>query len=116
MLKPLTNLSLKLFTTLFPSEKPLLFTGPGSTHRLARFVRASGSARPLLVTEKALLELGLLDDLLGCFEEEGAEVTVFDGIIPNPTFEVIEAGLRRCKKNDSSVSTMRATVPCPLRR
>ncbi len=100
MLKQLTNLSLKLFTKLFPSEKPLLFTGIDSTHQLATFVRASGHTRPLLVTEKALLDLGLLDGLLERFKAEGSEVTVFDGIIPNPTFEVIEAGIRLCEQND----------------
>ena len=100
MLKQLTNFSLKLLTKLFPSEKPLLFTGIDSTNQLAGFVRASGYTRPLLVTEKALLDLGLVDDLLERFKQEGSEVTVFDGIIPNPTFEVIEAGIRRCQQND----------------
>ncbi|MEM9292415.1 MAG: iron-containing alcohol dehydrogenase [Acidobacteriota bacterium] len=99
MMKRLTNLSLKLFTKLFPSEKPLLFTGTGSANQLASFVKASGHRRPLLVTEKNLLELGLLDDLLSRFRQEGSEVTVFDGIIPNPTFEVIEAGIRQCEEN-----------------
>ena len=99
MLKRLTNLSLKLFTKLFPSEKPLLFTGVDSTNQLASFVRASGYTRPLLVTEETLLELGLLDGLLDRFKAEGSEVTVFDGIIPNPTYEVIEAGIRLCREN-----------------
>ena len=100
MLKRLTNLSLKLFTKLFPSEKPLLFTGIDSTNQLATFVRASGHSRPLLVTEKALLDLGLLDSLFERFEAEGSEVAVFDGIIPNPTYEVIEEGIRLCKEKD----------------
>ena len=99
MLKRLTNLSLKLFTKLFPSEKPLLFTGVDSAHQLASLARASGHTNPLLVTEKTLLELGLLDGLIERFEAEGSEVTVFDGIIPNPTFEVIEAGIRLGEQN-----------------
>lgn len=100
MLKRLTNLSLKMFTVLFPSEKPLLFTGVNSTIQLASLAQASGSKRPLLVTEKFLLKLGLLDEVLEHFKNEGCEVTVFDGIIPNPTYEVIEEGIRACKEND----------------
>ncbi|MEM9552819.1 MAG: iron-containing alcohol dehydrogenase [Acidobacteriota bacterium] len=94
MLKRLTNWSLRLFTKLFPSEKPLLFTGAGSTLKLASLVRESGRVRPLLVTEKTLLDLGLLDEMLEHFENGGCEVTIFDGIIPNPTFAVIEEGTR----------------------
>lgn len=100
MLKRLTNLSLKIFTVLFPSEKPLLFTGANSTIQLASLAQASGSKRPLLVTEKFLLQLGLLDEVLEYFKNEGCEVTIFDGIIPNPTYEVIEEGIRACKEND----------------
>ncbi len=100
MLKRLTNFSLKMFTVLFPSQKPLLFAGPDSTIELASLAQASGSKRPLLVTEKFLLKLGLLDEVLEHFKNQGCEVTVFDGIIPNPTYEVIEAGIRACKEND----------------
>ncbi|WP_187152923.1 iron-containing alcohol dehydrogenase [Acaryochloris marina] len=85
---------------LFPSEKPLLFTGANSTIQLASLAQASGSKRPLLVTEKFLLQLGLLDEVLEYFKNEGCEVTIFDGIIPNPTYEVIEEGIRACQKND----------------
>ena len=100
MLKRLTNFSLKLFTVLFPSEKPLLFTGVNSTIQLASLAQASGSKRPLLVTEKSLLKLGLLDGVLEYFKNEGCEVIVFDGIIPNPTYEVIEDGVRACEDNN----------------
>ncbi|NEP14860.1 MAG: iron-containing alcohol dehydrogenase [Symploca sp. SIO2C1] len=100
MLKRLTNFSLKMFIVLFPSEKPLLFTGVNSTIQLASLASASGSKRPLLVTEKFLLKLGLLDGVLERFKNEGCEVTVFDGVIPNPSYKVIEDGIRACKEND----------------
>ncbi|MEM9541552.1 MAG: iron-containing alcohol dehydrogenase [Cyanobacteria bacterium P01_E01_bin.42] len=100
MLKRLTNFALKMFVVLFPSEKPLLFVGVNSTIQLASLARASGSKRPLLVTGKSLLKRGLLDELLEHFKNEGCEVTVFDGIIPNPTYEVIEEGIRACQEND----------------
>ncbi|NEQ65837.1 MAG: iron-containing alcohol dehydrogenase [Symploca sp. SIO2D2] len=100
MLKGLSNFSLKMFTVLFPSEKPLLFTGVNSTIQLASLARASGSKRPLLVTGKFLLKLELLDGVLEHFKNEGCEVTVFDGVIPNPTYDVIEDGIRVCKENN----------------
>ena len=99
MLKQLTNFSLKMFTVLFPSEKPLLFTGRDSTIQLASLAQASGSKRPLLVTEKFLLKLGLLDEVLEHFKNEGCDVTIFDGVIPNPTYDVIEDGIGACQEN-----------------
>ncbi|MEO0802681.1 MAG: iron-containing alcohol dehydrogenase [Cyanobacteria bacterium J06642_2] len=99
MLKRFTNFSLKMFTVLFPSEKPLLFTGVNSTIQLASLAKASGSKRPLLVTEKFLLKLGLLDAVQEYFRNEGCEVTIFDGVIPNPTYEVIEDGIQACKEH-----------------
>ena len=100
MLKRMTNFALKTFTRLNPSEKPLLFTGPNSAIQLASLLRASGRKRPLLVTEKILIELGVLDDLLAHFKAEGCEITLFDGIIPNPTFEVIENGIGACNQHN----------------
>lgn len=100
MLKRLTNFSLKMFTVLFPSEKPLLLTGINSAIQLASLARASGSKRPLIVTGTGMLKRGLLDGVLEHFNNEGCEVTVFDGIIPNPTNEVIEDGIRACKAHN----------------
>ncbi|MEM7474560.1 MAG: iron-containing alcohol dehydrogenase [Planctomycetota bacterium] len=100
MLKRLTNFSLKMFTRLFPSQKPLLFTGVDSTLQLASLVHTTGYRRPFLAVEKTVLRLGLLDGLLEYFKREGCEVTVFDGIVPNPTYEVIEKGIAACRSGD----------------
>ena len=49
MLKRLTNLGLKLFAQIFPSKKPLLFTGIDSTTQLA--THAPAAARPARMNE-----------------------------------------------------------------
>ena len=100
MLKRIINFSIKMFTVLFPSEKPLLFSGSDSTMKLASLVRESGHRRPLLVTGRTFLKNGRLNALLAYFEHVGCNVTVFNGIVPNPTFEVINDGLKACTEND----------------
>ncbi len=100
MLKRFINFAIKIFTSLFPSEKPLLLTGKDSALKLASLLRLSGYRRPLLVTEKSLLELGLLDGVLGQLKNEGCDVSLFDGVVPNPTCDVVEAGISACKAND----------------
>lgn len=100
MLKRFINFAIKIFASLFPSEKPLLLTGKDSALKLASLLRLSGYRRPLLVTEKSLLELGLLDGVLGQLKNEGCDVSLFDGVVPNPTCDVVEVGISACKAND----------------
>ena len=100
MLKKLINFSFKMFIRFFPSEKPLLFTGANSTIKLASLVQESGYKRPLFVTGKTLLERGHLNEVFAHFEDIDCKVTVFPGIPPNPTYEVIKDGIIACTEND----------------
>ncbi len=88
---------------LYAPEKPLTFSGTGAMIKLADFMVQSGSKRPLVVTDSFLLKNRMLDGLLDFLKQEGCEVTVFDGIVPNPTFAVVEDGVTaiRAGKCDS---------------
>ncbi|MCV6587013.1 MAG: iron-containing alcohol dehydrogenase [Marinibacterium sp.] len=88
---------LRVVSTLFPVQKPLLFSGAGSLGKLVDYMTEGGYRRPLLVTDAFLLQNGMLDGLLAQLRDLGCEVTVFDGIIPNPTFAVVEAGLAQSR-------------------
>ncbi|MBT3223486.1 MAG: iron-containing alcohol dehydrogenase, partial [Proteobacteria bacterium] len=48
----------------------------------------------LVVTDKMLMELKLLDSFLASLEQNGVKYTVFDGVQPNPTIENVENGRR----------------------
>ena len=84
---------LRTMNRFFTPEKPLTFSGKGAMIKLADLMVRSGSKRPLLVTDSFLLQNGMLDELLVFLEAEGCKVTIFDGIIPNPTFAVVEDGI-----------------------
>lgn len=73
---------------------PALHTGPGSVLKLPEVVRASGVARVLLVTDRGIRDLGLIDGLCEALEQAGVAYVVFDGVQPNPTIDNIEAGLQ----------------------
>ncbi len=88
---------LRLVSTLFPAQKPLVFSGAGSVAKLADHMVDGGSRRPLLVTDAFLLQNGMLDEVLTQLRDLGCAVTIFDGIIPNPTFAVVEAGLAQSR-------------------
>ncbi|UTW56500.1 iron-containing alcohol dehydrogenase [Kordiimonas sp. SCSIO 12610] len=100
MFKSPITYALRFMSTFFPPQKPLVLTGAGTTKKLAELMIKNGSKRPLIVTDSFLLQNGMLDDLLQFLRNEGSEVTIFDGIIPNPTFAVVEAGIDLAQANN----------------
>ena len=73
-----------------PWGEPEMLTGPGSIKKLPSFVKSKGVDNVLIVTDKGLTSLGLLNSLYEELEKEGVKYTVFDGVQPNPTIDNIE--------------------------
>ncbi len=73
---------------------PEILEGAGCVRELPQKIREKGCGNILLVTDRQLLKLGLLDGLKEALEKEGIEYTVFADIQPNPTDENVEEGYR----------------------
>lgn len=71
-------------------SKPELIQGAGSVKKLPQAVKEKGLSNVLVVTDKGLMSLGLLDGLFEALEAAGITYTVFDGVQPNPTIDNIE--------------------------
>ncbi len=54
------------------------------------FIKSKGVNKVLVVTDKGLMSLNLLDPLFKKLEEVGVEYVVYDGVQPNPTIPNIE--------------------------
>ena len=93
------TLALRTLSMFYPPQKPLVFAGVGSAAKLADFMVRAGNTRPLIVTDRFLYENGMINEVLSFLEGAGCEVTVFDGIVPNPTFAVVEEGLEASLDN-----------------
>jgi alcohol dehydrogenase class IV len=83
--------------------RPVLIVGTGSTAKLCQLIGGSGARRTVIVTDAILVRLGLLEPVRRALEAEGVDVAVFDGIVPDPTEEVLERGLAalRAPRGDS---------------
>ncbi|NEO15165.1 MULTISPECIES: iron-containing alcohol dehydrogenase [Moorena] len=92
--------ALRALSTFYPIQKPLVFSGSRSTQKLADLMIAAGQKKPLLITDNFLLEKGMLDGFLEHLKVHDCEVTIFDGVKPNPTFEQVEAALKVSKDNE----------------
>lgn len=83
---------LKTASALLPFRQPVVLSGPGSVAQLAENIGIVGLRHVLVVTDRVLLGLGLVDGLLASLEARGIRHTVFADVQPNPTIEDVEAG------------------------
>jgi len=81
-----------LLTKIVTLPKPSLFTGPGSSTQLCDTIGQMGIERVLIVTDKVLLGLGLLDKMKAALTAQGVAYEIYDGILPDPTNEQVDAG------------------------
>ncbi|MDO4847068.1 MAG: iron-containing alcohol dehydrogenase [Clostridiaceae bacterium] len=71
-------------------SEPELLTGPGAILKLPEVIKQRGISKVMIVTDKGLMSLNLLDGLFGKLKEEGISYVVYDGVQPNPSIENIE--------------------------
>tara|TARA_R110002072_G_scaffold4245_9_gene30080 strand:- start:17460 stop:18662 length:1203 start_codon:yes stop_codon:yes gene_type:complete len=76
-----------------PQPKALVFLGPGSALQLSQAIGRFGLSKILVVTDKPLRDLGILDPTLAALQSAGVETAVFDGVLPDPTEEVVDQGI-----------------------
>lgn len=88
---------LKITTPLLRFRTPELFTGPGSSLVLCEHIAKTGVKNLLIVTDAMLVKIGLLNPMQEKLKSLGIGITVYDGVLPNPTIEQIETGLTLLK-------------------
>ena len=71
-------------------KEPELIEGEGAVLKLPAFIKNKGINKVLVVTDKGLMGLHLLDPLFEELKKEGIDYVVFDGVQPNPTIPNIE--------------------------
>lgn len=78
--------------------KPLSLAGPDSSLTLCRMIASSGVQRILLVTDQALLRLGLAEAMLAALRDQGVAAEVFADVVPDPGYDVVLAGVERLRQ------------------
>ncbi|MEM6580817.1 MAG: iron-containing alcohol dehydrogenase [Pseudomonadota bacterium] len=75
------------------------FAGSGSAAQLCRHIVDTGFRKVLVVTDKPLRELGVVDKAVAILSESGCKVSFFDGVLPDPTYDQVAAGVAVVKAN-----------------
>jgi len=86
--------ALKVMMVLFNLPEPELFTGAGSSLKIPEVVKSKGINKVLVVTDKVLMGLNLLEGLFNSLNENNVEYKVFDDVSENPTIQNVEDGLK----------------------
>jgi len=116
---------LGIATKLLPAPTPFMFTGPGSSTELVRMIADRGARSVLVVTDAVLLGLKVVDPVLAALESAGITAHVFSDVEPDPTIEVVMAGVSRLRdaKTDavlavgggSPIDAAKAIIACSAR-
>jgi alcohol dehydrogenase len=94
------QLTLKIAVKFLSWRKPVLLEGENSLNELPELIRSKGIQHVLIVTDKGITKLGLMDGLLEGLNSVGTKFVIYDHTVPNPTNENIEEALMLYQKNE----------------
>ncbi len=85
--------AMKLAAKVLPMPKPVLFTGVDSSLELCDAIAQMGTKKVLIVTDVVLVSLGILNSIQERLTKNGIQFEIYDGILPDPTYDQVEEGL-----------------------
>jgi alcohol dehydrogenase len=90
---------MKIAAAVVPMPKPTLFTGKDSSLELCQAISQLGYKKLLIVTDEVLVKIGLLDKIKARLSELKVEYVIYDGVLPDPTYDQVHAGLDILRNN-----------------
>jgi alcohol dehydrogenase len=94
------QLTLKVAVNFLSWRKPVLLEGENSLNQLPQLIKSKGIKHVLIVTDKGITKLGLIDGFLEGLNSVGTNYVIYDHTVPNPTIENIEEALMLYQKNE----------------
>lgn len=90
----------RLASHILPWRQPEIIEGVNSLSKLPEVIKCKGIDTVLIVTDKVIASLGLMDPLIAGLDEQGIKYIVYDKTVPNPTIDNIEEALAIYKENN----------------
>ena len=94
------KLALKARVFAKPQPKPVVFSGANASESLCKMIAQFGLRNILVVTDKPLLELGIPAATLHTLNSLGVATVVYDGVLPDPTGQIVDAGIVALKESN----------------
>ena len=94
-----TQCGIKIVDYFLGYRLPEYICGRGYIKRLPQMLKDKNAGKVLLVTERALIELGTAKKLTDPMDEAGMDYVLFTDVEQNPTSDNVEAGYRAFRDN-----------------
>jgi alcohol dehydrogenase class IV len=92
-------LTVKKSIVMTPQPRPAVFVGHDATLQLCNTIAQFDLKNLLVVTDKPLLELGILNGAIDQLNSHGVRTTIYDGVLPDPTVKVVTDGLQMLRQH-----------------
>lgn len=92
---------MKTLSSLAPGARHHTFVGSGSSGELCRHILRTGANKILIVTDKPLRELGVVDQATAPLLAADVDVAYYDGVLPDPTYDQVSQGAAIAKQHGS---------------
>lgn len=76
----------------------ILFTGPDALAQTPDLIKAQGLKKPLIVTDKGIIKVGLCKRLEQILDKEGIAFAIYDETVANPTDDNVNSALALYRK------------------
>lgn len=90
----------KIPVALLPKPVPLTYIGENKVLKMPEIVSSFGLRKVLVITDHSLMSLGLLEPMLGALKTNNIQVSIFDEVLPDPTYDMVNRGLELCKSEE----------------
>ncbi|MCM3567703.1 iron-containing alcohol dehydrogenase [Neobacillus mesonae] len=90
---------MRIASGVLPWREPELLEGENSLSRLPMFIKNKNIESVLIITDRGISSIGLMDSLLDGLSSEGINFVIYDKTVPNPTIENIEEAYKLFKFN-----------------
>jgi alcohol dehydrogenase len=94
---------IKFMVNFAPSARHTAFAGSGSSRQLCNHIARTGVKKVLVVTDKPLRQLGVVDRAIADLLESEVDIAYYDGVLPDPTFSHVAEGVVVAKAQGSEV-------------
>ena len=92
---------MKVAVNFAPSARHTAFAGRGSSRQLCSHIVRTGVKKVLVVTDKPLRELGVVDQAIEGLLASDIDIAYYDGVLPDPTYDQVAAGVAVAKGHGS---------------
>ena len=75
--------------------------GPGRVKEVVGELRSLGGSRPLIITDKGIRQVSIVDIVTKLLDEAGVEYVIYDGVEANPKDVNAEDGARKAREIDA---------------